>query len=251
MGWKHRCSASWWKLAQIALNLDKSAGIARLQKAYNQFERNLSILGRGDRAIGIPAPSDPAIKEALGDVQVAWNIFKSNVLQTILEKDVSRPNVFILAELEQTVVAATTQAKKVYREKFLKQKMVSLSTLTLIKAERQSYLAGKISAEFWLIALKYEVPRLRPRLAENVRRFSRVLKGLSKGDPELQLFQIDDPTLQATLRQTQAVWDQVLPRIDAVVAGRDAPADTHERVKGDMEKLRDSMDKVVDVLARL
>ncbi len=239
------------EMAQISLNLDKTAGIARLQKAYNQFERNLSILGRGDPAIGIPAPSDPAIKEALGDVQVAWNIFKGSVLRTILVKDVTRANLIILAELEQTVIAANTQAKKAYREKFLKQKMVSLSTLTLIKAERQSYLAGKISAEFWLIALKYEVPRLRPRLAENVRRFSRVLKGLSNGDPELQLFQIDDPTLQAALRQTQAAWDQVLPSIDAVVAGRDVPANKHERIKGDMEKLRDSMDKVVDVLARL
>ena len=239
------------EMAQIALNLDKSASVVRLQKAYNQFERNLSMLVRGDATIGIPAPSDPAIKGVLGDVQVAWNIFRSNVLQTILEKDVSRTNLFILAELDQTVIAATTHAKKVYRERFLSQKMVSLSTLTLIKAERQSYLAGKIAAEVWLIALNYEVPRLRPRLAENIKLFSRVLKGLSKGDPELQLFQIDDPSLQAALRRTQSVWDRVLPHVDAVVTGRGLPVDSHERVKGDMEKLRDNMEKVVDVLARL
>lgn len=239
------------EMAQIALNLDKSAGVARLQKAYNQFDRNLSILAQGDAAIGMPAPSDPAVKGTLDELQVAWKIFSGNVLRTILKKEVTRANLIILAELEKTVIAATTQAKSVYREKFLNQKMVSLSTLTLIKAERQSYLAGKIAAEFWLIALKYEVPRLRPRLAENARRFSRVLKGLSKGDPEQQLFQIDDPTLQAALRQTQAVWDRVLPLVDSVVAGRESSADTLERVKGDMEKLRDSMDRVVDVLAGL
>jgi hypothetical protein len=123
--------------------------------------------------------------------------------------------------------------------------------VTLIKAERQSYLAGKIASEFWLIALKYDVPRLRPRLAENVKRFSRVLKGLSKGDPELQIFHIDDPSLKAALSKTQAVWDHVLPHINSMVAGRPVPVEKHERVKADMEQLRDSMEKVVDVLAKL
>ena len=239
------------EMAQIALNLDKSASVVRLQKAYNRFEQNLSILARGDAAIGIPAPSDPKIKGALGEVQVAWNTFRSNVLQTILKKDVSRTNLVILAELDQTLIAATTQAQKAYREKFLSQKMVSLSTLTLIQAERQSYLAGRITAEIWLITLNYEVSRLRPRLAENVKRFSRVLKGLRKGDPELQLFPIDNPSLRAALRRTQSVWERVLPHVDAVVTGRGLPTELHVRVRGDMEKLRDTMEKVVDVLARL
>lgn len=239
------------EIAQIALNLDKAAGIGRLQKAYNQFDHNFSNLVRGDDAIGIPAPTDPAIKGSLGDVQAAWDIFRSNVLRTILDKDVTRADLIILAELEQTVIAATTQAKKAYQEKYLKQTMVSLNTLTLIKAEQQSYLAGKIASEFWLIALNYEVSRLRPRLAEDVKSFDRVLKGLSEGDPELQIFKMEDPALKTALRRTQVVWDQVMPRLNTVAAGGALPTDMHEHVKGQMEKLRDSMEKVVDVLARL
>lgn len=239
------------EMAQIALDLDKAAGFERLQKAYNQFEHTLSILARGDAAIGIPAPSDPAIKAALDDVRVAWSIFKTNVLQTILDKSVTRANVFVLVALEQTVNSATTQAKRVYREKFLKRTMVSLNTLTLVKAERQSYLAAKLATEFWLIALDYEVPRLRPELGKNAKLFSRVLTGLSKGDPELQLFPIDDPALHAVLRRTQAAWERVLPHIDSVVEGRAPSTDTRQQVKADMEALRDTMDKVVSVLGNL
>ncbi len=239
------------EMAQVSLGLDKDASIQRLQKAYNQFELNLSVLSEGDAAIGMPAPSDPKIKSALADIRLAWDIFRSNILQTVWEKDVSRTNLLILAELDQTVLVATTRAAKAYREKFLKGNMVSLNTVTLVKAERQSYLAAKISSEFWLIALDYEVPRLRPHLAEDVKQFGRVLTGLRNGDPELQIFQIDDPTLQAALRQTQAIWDHVLPQLNSVVAGQRHPIDRRDRLKGDLEQLRDNMEKVVDVLAKI
>lgn len=235
--------------AGTGFNLDSS--LARLGIAHDYFEQLLGTLANGDKSIGLSAPSDPSILRALAELRAAWDIHKHEVGQVLERQRATRANLAVSAQLDKSVIDAASKTKKVFEDKLLKNKLISIDVLTLIKAEHQSFLIEKMAKNYLLIAVGYDAEKQRVQLAESAKRFDRVLNGLIGGDSQLQLMPARDAHLRAELSRVVYIWVRVKPQLDAAARNGKPDGETLKRVKSDMETLFQGMKKSVDIIEKL
>lgn len=238
---------------QMALDIEPEQSFANFKRSHDYFERVLSTLQTGDKALSLPAPTDPKLLEPLRRLQAVWDEVSGPVKKVLESGEVTRSDLTRLVELDNRLVEASRETEKAYEEVLQARVMFFSAALNnVVKAEHLSFLVEHITTEFLLIAYDHEASLHRQNLDKSTAEFELILNGLIHGDPDLHLVPAPNASVAAQLRKVELIWLEVAQTFkDAAAASGTTDRATLYRVTEHMEPLFVEMEKSVDLLEDL
>ena len=213
----------------IASNVELEQNKEDLKKTSALFERTLNGLINGDEGLKLgPCPSED-IKAQLEKVKSMWSDFKPFTEEAISAqklaketiKKVAEQNVPLLKEMNKAVQMYAADAEAATGKK---------AGAVINISGRQRMLSQKMSKELLLIAQHVDANKYKGELKKTSALFESSLKGLIKGDEELNLPPTTDKDILAQLGKVQSIWKKFKPSImEAALTGR-APEDAIRNV---------------------
>ena len=203
------------EVALIALNIDKTNNLSHLQKTSALFDKTLIGLTKGSAELGLPPTESKRILIQLGKLEAIWADFYPTIHAITTSGSVSdgqlsaiaTQNIPLLKEMNKVVGLYENEAKK----NGLDAAQGLAATINL--AGKQRMLSQKMSKEFFLIALGYQVEDNKLNLLETYTLFDRTLKGLANGDETLGLPGNPPPHIRAQLNVVDELWQQFKPLV--------------------------------------
>lgn len=208
----------------IALDSKNPNRLATLKESHDRFNTVLAGLRKGNRSLGLPASTNPAILDRLAAVEGLWPLFDGAILTILRARVVGRGEIDTLAELNGPLLEALSGATEAYKAEAEGGQLHSVLGQVISIASQQRHLSQKIAKEFLLVAYNHGTRKNRSRLKKSIAQFDQSMADLLQGRPQQRL--IAPPTLEirAQLDSANQIWRQITPLL-APVTGGGTPGD--------------------------
>ncbi|MDG3086055.1 type IV pili methyl-accepting chemotaxis transducer N-terminal domain-containing protein [Vibrio hannami] len=201
----------------VALNVDVENNIKNLAATSALFDKTLKGLRDGDASLGLPPTESKRILRQLDKVAEIWTGFYPVIQDVIASKAVSKEQLDTIAKNNLPLLKQMNKAVGLYEKDAKKTGLSSAPGLaaTLNLSGKQRMLSQKMSKEFFLIALGYEVEDNKLNLLETYSLFDRTLKGLKDGDETLGLPGTEPEHIRKQLDVVNGLWQDFKPLVEA------------------------------------
>lgn len=197
----------------VALDVDKEANLANLEKTSSLFDQTLKGLRKGSAELRLPPTTSGRILRQLDEIDGIWAGFYPIVKEVLAKKSVSKEqvaqvakgNVPLLQEMNKAVGLYEADAKK----SGLKESPGLAAAINL--SGKQRMLTQKMSKEFLLVAYGHEAEENKLSLLETYSLFEKTLKGLKDGDESLGLPATKQKHIRDQLDVINGLWTQFKP----------------------------------------
>ncbi|WP_375748688.1 type IV pili methyl-accepting chemotaxis transducer N-terminal domain-containing protein [Vibrio sp. HN007] len=205
------------EVALVALNVDAEKNIQNLAATSALFDKTLKGLKDGDASLGLPATESKRIIRQLDKVSDIWAEFYPVIQEVVSSKSVSKEQLDTIAKNNLPLLKQMNKAVGLYEKDAKKTGLSSAPGLaaTLNLSGKQRMLSQKMSKEFFLIALGYEVEDNKLNLLETYSLFDRTLKGLKDGDETLGLPGTKPEHIRKQLDVVNGLWQDFKPLVEA------------------------------------
>lgn len=203
------------EVALIALDINKADNLQALAQTSALFDKTLAGLKDGDASLGLPATESKRIRRQLGKVEKIWQTFYPSIQGILASGAVNREQLQIIATNNLPLLKQMNKAVGLYEKEAQKSGLKAAPGLasTINLAGKQRMLTQKMSKEFFLIALGYQVEENKLNLLETYTLFDRTLKGLREGDDTLGLPGTPQPHIRAQLKVVEELWQSFKPLV--------------------------------------
>jgi hypothetical protein len=213
-------------LIALSTNVDKN--VESLQKTTSLFDKTLKGLKNGDASLGLPPTEDLVILSQLAIVESIWQEFYPLMKQVIDNKSVTPEQLEAIASKNLPLLKEMNKAVGLYEKDAQKGGLKAdpgLAT-TLNLSGKQRMLTQKMSKEFMLVALDYNIDDTKIALQGTYELFDKTLTGLIEGDDELGLPATTQDHILSQLDTVDNIWQEF--RV-AIEAGADFGTDIIEK----------------------
>lgn len=217
----------------IGAGVQTGESAAALSSTVSLFERTLAGLQRGDSELALVATSNPRIQQQLSRVETLWQGLAPIYQQIADQQSLSNEQLRQVAAGNVPLLKAMNKAVGMYERDALGGRRASGGkALQLNLAGRQRMLTQKMSKEFLLIAMGYQVDDNRLNLLDSISQFDDTLSGLVSGSELLQLSAATEPAIIKELQSVVEQWQRFMPLISPTSRyNSDAPSeDTVQRI---------------------
>ena len=187
------------------------------------FDLTLSGLKTGSPALRLPASRDPYILTQIDKVNGLWKPLHER-FKGIAEGQARHVDELdILAVSSGQVLKQMNQVVLLFEQHGAKTGLAKAPELARVinLAGRQRMLIQKMTKEYLLIFLGYQVEQMQLNLLESFSVFERSLKGLRDGDPTLILPANEDANIERQLQHVESLWLSFRPMLEkAAIAGQ-------------------------------
>jgi len=200
----------------IALDINKEANLANLQKTSALFDKTLKGLRNGSEELRLPPTSSGRILRQLDKIDAIWADFYPVVQEIVANKSVTQDQVGLIAKQNLPLLKEMNKAVGLYEKDAKKGGLKSAPGLaaTINLSGKQRMLTQKMSKEFLLVAYGHERDDNKLALLETYSLFERTLKGLRDGDETLGLPGTEQPEIRAQLAVVDDLWTQFKPIVE-------------------------------------
>ncbi len=204
----------------VSLDVDAEANRAELGKTINLFDSTLKRLITGEADVSVPPPPTPEVAAQLEIVKTIWDPFRETMEKGRAPAPVPPASLTFMARESLRLVTEMDKAVTLYEVASQAAGIKSTGTVVNV-AGRQRMLTQRMSKNMLLIALKVETETARKDLQFARDLFDKSLKGLTEGNPEMNL----PPTTNKTILQQLGNVSDLWKRFSALVE-KALPADT-------------------------
>lgn len=203
------------EVALVALGVEKSQNIQNLKNTADLFNKTLKGLKEGSSELGLPPTESKRILRQLGKVEEIWADFYPTIQQITSSGQATPEQLKVIFSQNLPLLKQMNKAVGLYEKDAKKSGLESAPGLaaTINLAGKQRMLTQKMSKEYLLIALRYEVEENKLNLLETYSLFDRTLKGLVHGDQTLGLPGTQQPHIQAQLKIVDDLWQSFKPLV--------------------------------------
>jgi len=185
----------------------------RLAQARDAFERNLKVLEEGDAERGLP-PVPEAVSPALAKMRKEWNDYRANVDGVIKGKGAIleiREFISTINELMPQLLAVSDEVVTLLVEKGAGREQIYVAARQLMLTQRIENNVNKVIAGGEGAAMAAD------RFGRDAALFGRVLEGMIKGDPALNIKAVRDPEVIEKLREVSMLFTTVSHHVGAIL----------------------------------
>jgi twitching motility protein PilJ len=192
-----------------------SESFLQLRELRDRFARLLTDLREGDPAAGLPAvPADEALQAPLAAVEENWGKFSEHVV-TIVEGqqaivDVSE-YVGIVNEFIPQLLAYSDEVVSSLVEAGASRQQIYIATRQLMLTQRIENNLNRVLAGGEGAATAAD------RFGRDAALFGRVLEGMIRGYPALQIERVTDPTARDKLREVAMLFSSVSEHVGSIL----------------------------------
>ncbi|WCE30322.1 type IV pili methyl-accepting chemotaxis transducer N-terminal domain-containing protein [Vibrio sp. SCSIO 43137] len=203
------------EVALVALGVEAENNLKNLAATSSLFDKTLKGLRDGDNSLGLPATESKRILRQLTKVDEIWAGFYPVVKQIIASKTVNEQQLDSIAKQNLPLLKQMNKAVGLYEKDAKKTGLKSAPGLaaTLNLSGKQRMLSQKMSKEYFLIALGYQVEDNKLNLLETYSLFDRTLKGLKDGDDTLDLPGTKPEHIRQQLDVVNGLWQEFQPLV--------------------------------------
>ncbi|WP_082878600.1 MULTISPECIES: type IV pili methyl-accepting chemotaxis transducer N-terminal domain-containing protein [unclassified Oleiphilus] len=172
----------------VALGVDAEQHIKNLSATSDLFDRTLKGLRDGDAELGLPSTESKRIVRQLDKVDGIWAEFYPVIKDVIGSGAVTQDQLSLIAEKNLPLLKQMNKAVGLY-EKDAKKNGTEASpelATTINLAGKQRMLTQKMSKEYFLVALGFDVENNKLNLLDTYSLFDQTLFGLRDGDDILR-----------------------------------------------------------------
>ncbi|WP_082869130.1 type IV pili methyl-accepting chemotaxis transducer N-terminal domain-containing protein [Oleiphilus sp. HI0125] len=172
----------------VALGVDAEQNIKNLSATSDLCDRTLKGLRDGDAELGLPSTESKRIVRQLDKVDGIWAEFYPVIKDVIGSGAVTQDQLSLIAEKNLPLLKQMNKAVGLY-EKDAKKNGTEASpglATTINLAGKQRMLTQKMSKEYFLVALGFDVENNKLNLLYTYSLFDQTLSGLRDGDDILR-----------------------------------------------------------------
>ena len=233
----------------VALDVDKAANLANLEKTSALFDKTLKGLRNGSDKLRLPPTSSKRILRQLDKIDTIWADFHPVVKQVLTDQAVTQEQVAVVAEKNLPLLKEMNKAVGLYDKDAKKGGLKAAPGLaaTINLSGKQRMLTQKMSKEFLLVAYGHNRDDNKLALLETYSLFERTLKGLLDGDDTLGLPGTEPQPIRDQLGVVDGLWQKFKPIVEYGAAHDtgDIPRDKIETLAKTNLPLLKEMNKAV------
>ena len=203
----------------IKLKIDTEENRKRLSKSSELFDKTLKGLMQGDQSLKLVPIKSEEIQKQLKKVEKLWIPFHKEIKNVITGKTdkstyetLESQNITLLKTMNRAVYMYAAQNK-------------GFSKLTLANdinlAGKQRMLTQKMGKDLLLANNNIKSKTYKEDFKDSRKLFTVTLKGLFKGDKELNLKGTNLPKIVNQLKIVQKQWEVLQPLLDKALEGKD------------------------------
>jgi twitching motility protein PilJ len=184
-----------------------------LEQARNRFETIITELKKGKPAIDLP-PSPAEVQPALKRLEGAWTDLRQNADDILSNKEAVLSvgeYISVITEVVPQVQQFSDQVVRSLINAEAPQRQIYLATLQLMLAQRIENNVNKVLAGGQDTAVAIE------QFSKDAERFGRILEGMIKGDDELGVQRVQDPAVEAKLRDVAMFFTSVADNAEELI----------------------------------
>lgn len=192
----------------VALGVDAEQNIKNLSATSDLFDRTLKGLRDGDAELGLPSTESKRIVRQLDKVDGIWAEFYPVIKDVIGSGAVTQDQLSLIAEKNLPLLKQMNKAVGLY-EKDAKKNGTEASpglATTINLAGKQRMLTQKMSKEYFLVALGFDVENNKLNLLDTYSLFDQTLSGLRDGDDILGLPATTQAPILEQLKVVEGNW---------------------------------------------
>ncbi len=229
----------------VALDVDKDANLANLQKTSALFDKTLKGLRNGSEELHLPPTSSGRILRQLDKIDAIWADFNPVVQGVLADKSVTKEQVAVVAEKNLPLLKEMNKAVGMYEKDAKKGGLKAAPGLaaTINLSGKQRMLTQKMSKEFLLVAYGHNRDDNKLALLETYSLFERTLKGLLDGDETLGLPGTKPQTIRDQLAVVDGLWQKFKPIVEYGAA--------HDTTEIPMDKIKTLADTNLPLLKEM
>ncbi len=222
----------------VALDVDREARLASLERWNGTFDRTLAGLRNGDDTLGLPAAATPEIEAGLDVAQAHWQSSAPAFRAGLAAGSISADQVDTIAAHSTGLMQAFEEVARRYAEESHRNRLTSMLVNAQLQALHGTVLSQHMAAEYLLVVYGHEADVSRARLQGSIARFDDVLSNLSNGNLDLRLLPPPNDAIRSELRRARRVWeDEFRPSIRRALDGDPLPPEA----AGDMAAANDRL----------
>ncbi|MCG8671888.1 MAG: type IV pili methyl-accepting chemotaxis transducer N-terminal domain-containing protein [Pseudomonadales bacterium] len=204
------------EVALVALGIDVEKNVKNLISTSALFDKTLKGLKNGDPSLGLPPTEKKRILRQLNKVSDIWQEFYPVVKGIGESKKVSSEQLQVVAEKNLPLLKQMNKAVGLYEKDASKTGLEAAPGLaaTINLSGKQRMLTQKMSKEFFLIALGFDVENNKLNLLETYSLFDRTLDGLNDGDDTLGLPGTPQAHIKDQLKVVKQLWTEFKPLVE-------------------------------------
>jgi hypothetical protein len=197
--------------ASLGINTEQNK--KNLSSSIALFEETLAGLQNGNSQLALSKTDDQEIGAQLDKVQQLWNEFKPN-LEKIISNGDDKAALANIAQMNLPLLFAMDKVVASYAQNS-GSNLSDLATVLNLSG-KQRMLTQKMTKELSLVAKGLDESENRVKLHTTMQLFDQTLKGLLKGDKDLDLPETTDDVIRKQLTVVQGYWNDLKPLIEAV-----------------------------------
>ena len=189
------------------------AAFGRLARARDAFEHNLKVLETGDPERGLP-PAPEEVGAELARMRKEWNDFRSSVDGVIAGKAAVleiREFIGTISEFMPQLLAVSDEVVALLVEKGAGREQIYIAARQLMLTQRIANNVHRVIAGGEGAAMAAD------RFGRDAALFGRVLEGMVKGDPALNIRPVKDPEILDKLREVSMLFTTVSHHVGAIL----------------------------------
>lgn len=216
----------------IALGVDVEQNLRNLQASSTLFDRTLKGLRDGDPELGLPPTTSKRILRQLDKTNRIWTEFYPTIRAISASGSVTPKQLSLVVEKNLPLLKQMNKSVGLYEKEAKKRGLEATPSLatTINLAGRQRMLTQKMSKEYFLVALGFELENNKLNLLDTYSLFDQTLLGLRNGDKYLGLPPTAQAPILAQLKVVEGLWSSFKTLImSAAESTPDGISDTEVR----------------------
>ncbi len=204
----------------VALDVDQSHNLERLQSSREQFNSAMATLRDGNGPAQIAAVGDPDAVSDFEDSEEAWAAMDAAIADCLTIGTVTIEHVGTIADSSDTLMARMVDLSKSLRDEAEAGESHSMLTVAVGVSNHARARAQEMTKGFLLVAYGHQAERYRYALRISSEDFEAELSDLLDGDFDRLLLPAPTAEIRAQLEQTKRIWDEEYrPFIDQAING--------------------------------
>ncbi|NOZ91465.1 MAG: hypothetical protein GXO60_09295 [Epsilonproteobacteria bacterium] len=221
----------------IKSNIDKKSNIEKLKHSSQLFDRTLNGLIAGDKELKLVAIKDKKIQEQLKKISTIWGGFYLDI-KDILSGTDNEKNYYDITSKSAELLKEVNHAVELYAKEDKKSNFLLANDMNF--AGKQRMLLQKMAKSLLIANNKIDVDKNKREFIESQQLFTKILKGLSAGDKELNLRGTSLPAITKQLKFIQELWSSKQSDFKLALNGQNT-----KDVINDLDNLLIESDKLV------
>lgn len=194
----------------IAANRNVADNLKSLKATRDLFDVTLAGLKDGDAEVGLPPTKSGRILRQIFKIETLWDPFRAAVDAILSEGKVSSEDLALIADSNLQLLKEMNRCVQLYEREAKRGGLESNPALAVAinLAGKQRMLTQKMTKEYMLIQLNYNMEENQYSLLDTVDLFDRTIHGLINGDDILELPPSPSEEITAQLNDVVAKWEK-------------------------------------------